>query len=279
MSDRQPKRKRANAGDVADLFRVLRNMCFDEKVSDADFRIAFRIAQCVDADSGWGEAGDAFLSDEVPRTDRGKLKRFRRKMRDDLGWVRTIKGERGRATCYEFQETRCEEIEAARADAKEARHAQSALRKIQRDTAMKVASLGGDITPLIAIEADPITGEIYPLNEPTKGVKSTPVKGAGETPLLPHSSTSRQGYRQTDESPPASAPASAPMPARAHIPPPPLDDDDDYLIEVTPAQSHSAIRDVIPPPPPLDDDDLDDASPPEPANDPGAAYRRVRDGG
>ena len=133
-------------------------MCFDEKVSDADFRIAFRIAQCVDADTGWGEAGDAFLSVEVPRTDRGKLKRFRRKMRDDLGWVRTIKGERGRATCYEFKETRCEEIEEARAEAKEARHAQSALRKIQRDTAMKVASLGGDITPLTATEADPITG-------------------------------------------------------------------------------------------------------------------------
>ncbi|MDH2313988.1 hypothetical protein [Methylobacterium brachiatum] len=217
MVDRQLKRKRPKAEDIADLFRVLRGMCFDEKVSDANFRIAFRIAQCVDADTGWGEAGDAFLSDEVPHTDRGKLKRFRRKMRDELGWVTTIKGERGRATRYEFKETRCEEIESARAEAREARHAQSALQKIQRDTAMKVASLGGDITPLTAIEADPITGEIYPLNEPTKGVKSTPVKGAGETPLLPHSSTSPQGYRKQDDSEDAHAhlPASAPMLARA----------------------------------------------------------------
>lgn len=197
MSDRQPKRNRVRSEDVTDLFRILRNMCRDPEMTDANFRLAFRVAQCVDAGTGWAEAGHEFLIDEVPRTDKAKVRRFRRVM-GELGWLRSIQGERGRATRYLFLDGRCEAIEAAADEARDRRHAEAALRKIERDTALKAAAIGGGITPLNGETVDPITGEISPLNHGLKGVKSSPDKGVPDTPTLPHSSTSPEGCRLQD---------------------------------------------------------------------------------
>ena len=63
MVDTKQKRRDFLAGETTWLFRVLKNMSRDERISDVDFRIAFRVSQAVNADTEWAEIGDALLMD------------------------------------------------------------------------------------------------------------------------------------------------------------------------------------------------------------------------
>lgn len=245
MPDR--KSKAADSKGIADLFRVLRNMCSDEAVSDANFRLAFRIAQNVNARTGWGEASHTFLIDEVPRTNKAKIRRFRREMEGELGWVRVFEGTRGRGTRYQFRDERCASIEAICERARDERHAQAALEKIRLDTAQKVAGLGVKSSPLTDDAAGSFRGEISPPNGVRKGVRSTPDRGSVETPVLPHSTTSTEGYREENETQDARAhlPAGGHGQARADIPSTPLQDDEDDTIPESPSpaiRSANSIR-------------------------------------
>ncbi|GJD99281.1 hypothetical protein [Methylobacterium isbiliense] len=78
-------------------------MSHDEQLKDGQFRIAFRVAQSVNAKTGWAEISDDALMDEVLRTEEKKLRTCRRDL-ERLGWWRTIEGERGRPTlCFGVQ--------------------------------------------------------------------------------------------------------------------------------------------------------------------------------
>lgn len=202
MSDRRPKRDTARSEDVADLFRILRAMSCDPNISEADFRIAFRISQNRNALTGWAEAGDALLMDELPRTDRQKLRRFRKRM-IEAGWIKLVQGGRGRGTLYFFLEANVPEIQARLDKSRDQRHAKLAVAKIERESGLKAAALGVKFHPETEFSIDPITGEISPLNRPIMGVKSPSGKGGGFTPVLPHSTTYDSSCRQQDMTPEA----------------------------------------------------------------------------
>lgn len=208
MSDRRSKREAARSEDVADLFRILRVMSCDPNISEADFRIAFRISQRRHAQTGWAEAGDAFLIDELPRTDRQKLRRFRKRMRE-AGWIKFIEGERGRGTRYLFLDDNVPEIEKRLDESRDQRHAKSALAKIERESGLKAAALGVKFHPETEFSVDPITGEISPLIQSLMGVKSPSDKGGGFTPLLPNSSTYDSSCRQQNMTPEEHASSSS----------------------------------------------------------------------
>jgi hypothetical protein len=195
-------------------------MSRDEKVSDAHFRLAFRIAQCRSEDTGWAEASHAFLIDEVPRTQKSKLRGFRDVMRDKLGWVRMLPGERGRGTMYQFRDERCAALEAESERKKEARHAAAALEKIDHDTALKVAGLGVNPDPSSASGTVELRGEILPPNGASTGVNPLTIEGQISTPLLPHSSTSPRGCRPQDVTQDARTHPHAGAPALTHTVPP-----------------------------------------------------------
>lgn len=208
MSDRRPKRDIARSEDVADLFRILRAMSCDPNISEADFRVAFRISQNRNAQTGWAEAGDALLMDELPRTDRQKLRRFRKRMRE-AGWIKFVEGERGRGTLYLFLDANVPEIQKRLDESRDQRHAKSALAKIERESGLKAAALGVRFHPETDFRVDPITGEISPLIQPVMGVKSSSDKGGGFTPVLPHSTTSDSSCRQQDMTPEEHASSSS----------------------------------------------------------------------
>lgn len=208
MSDRRPKRDTARSEEVADLFRILRAMSCDPNISEADFRIAFRISQGRNAQTGWAEVGDALLMDELPRTDRQKLRRFRKRMRE-AGWIKVIEGARGRGTHYSFLDDNVTAIQNRLDESRDQRHAKSALAKIERESGLKAAALGVKFHPETELGVDPITGEISPLIQPTLGVKSTSDKGLGFTPVLPQSTTSNSSCRQQDMTPEEHASSSS----------------------------------------------------------------------
>jgi hypothetical protein len=175
-------------------------MSCDPSISEADFRIAFRISQNRNAQTGWARAGDALLIDELPRTDRQKLRRFRKRMRE-AGWIKIVEGKRGHGTLYLFLDTNAPEIEKRLDESRDQRHAKSALAKIERESGLKAAALGVKFHPETEFSVDPITGEISPLIQPAIGVKSSSDKGGGFTPVLPQSTTYDSSCRQQDMTP------------------------------------------------------------------------------
>ncbi|TXN71738.1 hypothetical protein FV230_07395 [Methylobacterium sp. WL6] len=156
---------------------MLRFMSADSDVTEAHFRIAFRVAQFVHAKTGWAKVGDATLIDHLPRTDAKKLRNFRRAL-ESLGWIRTIEGERGRPTRYLFLDTRIPEIEKRLADAAEKREVEFALRNAREHSEAKAVALQVQLT-----------GRISPLIDRPKAGNLCPDKGAISPPLLPKRST------------------------------------------------------------------------------------------
>lgn len=190
MSDGKRKPKSQDAGEVTSLFRILMFMSCDPNVSEAEFRIAFRISQARNADTGWAEIGDAQLLDEMPRTDKSKLRRFRRRM-EELRWLETVEGERGRATLYFLRDDNVPAIEERVKQAKGRRQEKFILDQIQYKTALQAASLGIRIHPSTGEVLGNLREQISPLKRRSKGRRSPPDRGAISPPLLPQSSTSQ----------------------------------------------------------------------------------------
>lgn len=79
--------------------RVLHAMCRDPRVSDGHFRIAFRVSQQIDEETGVAIISDETLCDELPKTEPKKLRQFRTAM-ESAGWIKLTRGRRYRATVY-----------------------------------------------------------------------------------------------------------------------------------------------------------------------------------
>ncbi|GJD92954.1 hypothetical protein [Methylobacterium iners] len=194
MSNSKRKPKPHLSGEIANLFRILKAMDCDESVRDADFRIAYRIAQARNSETGWAKISDALLVDELPRTDTKKLRKFRRRM-EAANWIKTVEGERGRPTLYFFLEDNVAAIETANNQASEKRQAEFALKQIQEQTALKAAALGVRIDPVTGEVREPLGGKNSPLN---KAGKTCPDKGSVEPPSLPQRSTSEDTLPRED---------------------------------------------------------------------------------
>ena len=179
MPERKPKAQRSD--DVADLFRVLRAMSADPDVSEPYFRIAFRISQFVKAATGWASVSDDTLCDYLPRTESKKIRGCRRKL-EELGWLRTVEGARGRPTAYLFLETRAAEIETRLSQLRANREAEFLLRKSRENSGAKAAALRARIASILP-------GEDSPLIDPAMGGNLCSDKGETFPPLLPQRST------------------------------------------------------------------------------------------
>lgn len=177
---------RSNA--IADLFKVLKAVAADPDVKDADFRLAFRIAQAVDQKTGWAEISDARLIDEICANEQ-KVRRSRRRL-EDAGWLHTQEGKRGRPTRYLFLEQKVPTIHAQLKKAEDAREEAFVLAQTQKRTAAAAAALGVRIHRETGEVLEPIGREISPPNCESNPYKAGSVSPTEFTPLLPKTSTS-----------------------------------------------------------------------------------------
>lgn len=189
-----------DAKPTADLFRTLKAMAADREVKDGSFRIAFRIAQATNERTGWAEISDAKLAAQTCASEE-KVRRARRAL-EEIGWLRTHEGKRGRPTQYLILDTRRPEIEAQVEAANEARERAFAMAGIEKRTALAAES--------IPLRIDGETGEIIGLEEPSNPLKMDAPTPSDLRPLLPQSST--PGLPVKEEPQDVCAPEPAPAP-------------------------------------------------------------------
>jgi hypothetical protein len=181
--------KPLEADKPVSLHRILHAMSYDTRVSEAEFRIAFRIAQTVNEKTGWGYITDRTLLAQLPRTDKKKLRLFRRQM-EALGWMQTKAGARGKATSYRFLPDNVEE-QMDRADAAAtASEAAYHVAKIQERTALQSLAMAGRFDPETGEITPAIGGKFYPLMKRRMGGKRANFPRSNLPPLLPQTSTS-----------------------------------------------------------------------------------------
>lgn len=164
-----------------DLFKILKAMAADPEVSDRDFRVAFRVAQAVNARTGWAEIGDERLMEEACVSDQ-QARRARRQL-ESAGWIETVRGRRNQATRYRFLETKREAIEARVKAAADARDDLRMVKDIERRAQLASAGLPINFEGESSSRWDE-DGAALPFK--IDHVSPSPVN-----PLLPHSSTSR----------------------------------------------------------------------------------------
>ncbi len=80
---------------------IIDAMMSDPRVTDKDFRIAFRVMQSVNAETRIGYISDLTICDEVPRTDRHACKKARKHI-EQIGWWTVERGHGGKASRYSF---------------------------------------------------------------------------------------------------------------------------------------------------------------------------------
>ncbi|MFC5554451.1 hypothetical protein [Methylobacterium iners] len=155
-------------------------MCRDPRVADWQFRIAFRISQQVDEATGVAIISDETLTDEVPRTDVGKLRRCRNAL-EAIPWWQVTRGSRGRASVYRFLNGAIDPITEVMAAKREKRN-EARIERLKRSVS---SVMGGKSDPLQPTNDDADRGvNLTPYLGP-QGVKLHRVSPVTLPPLHP----------------------------------------------------------------------------------------------
>jgi hypothetical protein len=102
---------------------LLTALLSDRKISDGHFRIAARVLEAVNAETGVAYITDRAIADDVPRTDKSKCTAARKQLQL-AGWWTYAPGRSGRATEYRFKDERVNQILDQRLADREQRQAE-----------------------------------------------------------------------------------------------------------------------------------------------------------
>lgn len=175
--------------------RVLDAMCRDSRVSDGHFRIAFRVSQQIDEDTGVAIISDETLCDELPKTEPKKLRLFRTAM-EDVGWVRVVRGRRYRASVYSLLPDNVapiREVMAGKKIARDERRKKEVRNRLDHHQP-------GNFSCLVSDGDDVVRGDNLPAYEVSQTGNSHPLS-QGKSPPLHTDNLTEEGlpHRVQDE--------------------------------------------------------------------------------
>jgi hypothetical protein len=107
---------------------ILDALMSDDRITDGEFRVAFRVMQAVNAETRVAIISDETIKEEVPRTNRWKCNDARKKL-SELGWWKVTSGHGGTASRYEFSIENRNAILDQRVAKKDARDAERVKRR------------------------------------------------------------------------------------------------------------------------------------------------------
>ena len=156
---------------------VLNALVSDRKVSDGQFRIAARVLEAVNADTGKAYITDRTLADDVPRTDKAKCTGARKHLQE-MGWWTYAPGRSGRATEYRFKDDRVNQIHQRLAD-REQRQAEREKR--EKSDRRKQDTREGNSMPRKPLPTRTREGKFAPRSDNREG-EYGPSRAGGFTP-------------------------------------------------------------------------------------------------